>query len=92
MANILSGIVSGLENTEYGSNTWIDNVSHKGIKGIVNGDLLQDLVPDASSTADVNLTIWVTDDYQMKRIKIEGPLSKSDSKDYARTFEISEAE
>jgi hypothetical protein len=92
LANILSGIVSGLENTEYGSNTWIDNVSHKGIKGIVNGDLLQDLVPDASSTADVNLTIWVTDDYQMKRIKIEGPLSKSDSKDSARTFEISEAE
>ena len=92
LANILSGIVSGLENTEYGSNTWIDNVSHKGIKGIVNGDLLQDLVPDASSTADVNLTIWVTDDYQMKRIKIEGTLSKSDSKDSARTFEISEAE
>ena len=54
--------------------------------------MLQDLVPDASSTADVNLTIWVTDDYQMKRIKIEGPLSKSDSKDSARTFEISEAE
>ena len=92
LANVLSGIVSSLQNTEYGSNTWIDNVSHKGIKGIVSGDLLQDLLPDAPSTAEVNITIWVTDDYQMKRLKIEGPLSTSDSKDSARIFEVSEVE
>ena len=92
LTKLLSGIVSGLKNTEYVSNTWIDNVSHKGIKGIVSGDLLQDLVPDAPSTAEVNITIWVTDDYQMKRLKIEGPLSTSDSKDSARIFEVSEVE
>ena len=92
LANVLSGIVSSLQNTEYGSNTWIDNVSHKGIKGTVNSDLLQSLVPDVPSNTNVNLTIWITDDHHIKRLKIEGALSASDSSDSTRTFEISEVE
>ena len=92
LANVLSGIVSSLQNTEYGSNTWIDNVSHKGIKGTVNSDLLQGLVSDVPSSTDLNFTIWITDEHHIKRLKIEGPLSASDSKDSARTFEISEVE
>ena len=92
LANVLSGIVSSLKNTEYESNTWIENISHKGIKGTVKSDLLQGLAPDVPTSTDTELTIWITDDYHIKRLKIEGPLSASDSKDSARTFEISEVE
>ena len=92
LANVLSGIVSSLKNTEYESNTWIENISHKGIKGTVKSDLLQGLAPDVPTSTDTDLTIWITDDYHIKRLKIEGPLSASDSKDSARTFEISEVE
>ena len=92
LANVLSGIVSSLQNTEYVSNTWIDNVSHKGIKGTVNSDLLQGLVSDVPSSTDLNFTIWITDDHHIKRLKIEGALSTSDSSDSTRTFEISEIE
>ena len=92
LANVLSGIVSSLKNTEYESNTWIENISHKGIKGTVKSDLLQGLAPDIPTSTDTDLTIWITDDYHIKRLKIEGPLSASDSKDSARTFEISEVE
>ena len=92
LANVLSDIVSSLQNTEYVSNTWIDNVSHKGIKGTVNSDLLQGLVSDVPSSIDLNLTIWINDDHHIKRLKIEGALSASDSSDSARTFELSEVE
>lgn len=92
LANILSKIVSGMKNTAYDSNTWIDNVSHKGIKGTVNSDLLQDLVPNVDSGTDLNITIWITDTHQIKRFKIEGALNTSDPNDSARTFEISEVE
>ena len=92
LANVLSGIVSSLKNTEYGNNTWIENISHKGIKGTVKSDLLQGLVSDVPSSTDVNLTIWITDDHHIKRLKIEGALSTSDSSDSTRTFEISEVE
>jgi len=92
LANVLSGIVSSLQNTGYVSNTWIDNVSHKGIKGNLKSDLLQGLVSDVPSSTDVNLTIWITDDHHIKRLKIEGALSTSDSSDSTRTFEISEVE
>ena len=92
LANVLSGIVSSLKNTEYESNTWIENISHKGIKGTVKSDLLQGLVSDVPSSTDLNFTIWITDEHHIKRLKIEGALSASDSKDSARTFEISEVE
>jgi hypothetical protein len=92
LANVLSGIVSSLKNTEYESNTWIENISHKGIKGTVKSDLLQGLVSDVPSSTDLNFTIWITDDHHIKRLKIEGALNASDSKDSARTFEISEVE
>ena len=92
LANALSSIVSNLQNTEYGNNTWIENISHKGIKGTVKSNLLQGLAPDVPTSTDTDLTIWITDDYHIKRLKIEGPLSASDSKDSARTFEISEVE
>ena len=92
LANVLSGIVSSLKNTEYESNTWIENISHKGIKGTVKSDLLQGLVSDVPSSTDLNFTIWITDDHHIKRLKIEGALNASDSKDSARTFELSEVE
>ena len=92
LPNTLSSLVSNLENTEYGSNSWIENVSHKGIKGSVKSDLLQSLASDVQTSIDIELTIWITDDYHIKRLEIVGPLSESDAKDSARTFEISEAE
>ena len=91
ISNILSNLISGLENPDYGSNTWINNVSHKGFKGNVKSDLFQSLVPDIPTGANINLTIWVTDDSKLKRLQIEGPLSDTDAKDSIRTFEISDS-
>ena len=84
----LMNIIKNLQGIEYGSNSWINNVSHKSITGTVDSSLLKLLIPNSLSDKTGSVTIWLTDDDSLKRIQIKGILTETDNEDSTRTFDI----
>jgi len=82
----LTSVLSNLEEVSYASNTWINNVSHKGIKGITKSDNMTSLVPGAVNGKSVEVTVWVAEDSTVKKVKLIGAISEDDSDQSARTF------
>ena len=84
----LMNIIKNLQGIEYGSNSWINNVSHKSITGTVDSSLLKLLIPNSLSDKTGSVTIWLTDDDSLKRMQIKGILTETDTEDSTRTFDI----
>ena len=84
----LMNIIKNLQGIEYGSNSWINNVSHKSITGTVDSSLLTSLIPNSLSDKTGSVTIWLTDDDSLKRMQIKGILTETDNEDSTRTFDI----
>ena len=84
----LINIMKNLKEIEYGSNSWINNISHKSITGTVDSSLLKSLIPNSLSDKTGSVTIWLTDDNSLKRIQIKGILTETDTEDSTRTFDI----
>ena len=84
----LMNIIKNLQGIEYGSHSWINNVSHKSITGTVDSSLLKLLIPNSLSDKTGSVTIWLTDDDSLKRIQIKGILTETDNEDSTRTFDI----
>ena len=84
----LANIIKNLQKAEYGSNSWINNISHKSISGTVDSSLLDTLIPNILSDKIVTVTIWLTDDSSLKRMQIKGVLTESDTDQSTRTFDI----
>ena len=84
----LMNIIKNLQGIEYGSNSWINNVSHKSITGTVDSSLLKLLIPNSLSDKTGSVTIWLTDDDSLKRMQIKGILTETDNEDSTRTFDI----
>ena len=72
----------------YSSNTWIDNVQYQGITGTIDSGEFGILVPDSTTGNKADLTIWVSADSNLKRLKITGPLTTNDPQDAVRTVDI----
>ena len=80
--------MKNLKEIEYGSNSWINNISHRSITGTVDSSLLKSLIPNSLSDKTGSVTIWLTDDNSLKRIQIKGILTETDTEDSTRTFDI----
>ena len=81
-------IISNLENVEYVSSTWIDNVSYKGVSGSYTAQGLTTLVPGAVDGNVIKVSAWVSDEGDLRRIRLEGALTSDDSASAVRTFDI----
>ena len=84
----LSDIISNLTEVTYASNTWIDNVSYKGVSGSYTAKGLDALVPGAVEGNVVKASVWVSDEGAVKRVRLEGALTSDDSDSAIRTFDI----
>ena len=88
LLNNLANIIKNLQEVEYGSNSWIDNISHKSIAGTVDSSILGAFVPNTLPNKTAVLTIWLTDDNSLKRMEIKGMLTETDTEQSKRTFDI----
>ena len=84
----LSDIISNLTEVTYASNTWINNVSYKGVSGSYTVKGLDALVPGAVEGNVVKASVWVSDEGALKRVRLEGALTSNDSDSAIRTFDI----
>ena len=84
----LSDIISNLTEVTYASNTWINNVSYKGVSGSYTVKGLDALVPGAVEGNVVKASVWVSDEGAVKRVRLEGALTSDDSDSAIRTFDI----
>ena len=84
----LINIIKNIKEPKYGSNSWINNVSHKSITGSVDSSLLKSLIPNSLSEKKGLITIWLTNDNSLKRIQIKGIITDADTEDSTRTFDI----
>ena len=84
----LTAVLGSLREISYASNTWINNVSYKGIKGITKSDNMTSLVPDALNGKSIEVTVWLAEDGTVKKIKLIGEISGADSNQSARTFNV----
>ena len=84
----LTQVINSLETISYASNTWINNVSYKGISGTTKSENLKDLVPDTVNGRSVKVTVWVTEDRIIKRLRVDGALTDSDTDQSKRTLDI----
>ena len=75
----LTQVINSLETISYASNTWINNVSYKGISGTTKSENLKDLVPDTVNGRSVKVTVWVTEDRIIKRLRVDGASTDSDT-------------
>ena len=85
-ASSLTAVFSSLEAVSYASNTWIDNVSYKGIKGIAKSDNMTSLVSGAVNGKSIEVTVWITEEGTVKKLKLIGAISETDTDQSARTF------
>ena len=81
-------IIKNLKDAGYGNNSWINNISHKSLTGNIDSSTVKTLVPDASANKSVTLTIWITDDNNLKRMQLKGALSDTDNNESTRTFDL----
>ena len=88
LAKEISSILNKLLDPTYSSNTWIDNVQYQGITGTIDSGEFGILVPDSTTGNKAELTIWVSADSNLKRLKITGPLTTNDPQDAVRTVDI----
>ncbi len=84
----LSDIISNLTEVTYASNTWINNVSYKGVSGSYTVKGLDAFVPGAVEGNVVKASVWVSDEGALKRVRLEGALTSNDSDSAIRTFDI----
>ena len=87
-ASYLTTVVNSLESVAYSSNTWIDNVAHKGIKGSTKSDDLSSLVSGAVKGKSVEVTVWVTEDNTVRKVKLVGIIADGDSEQSTRTIDV----
>ena len=73
-ASSLTAVFSSLEEVSYASNTWINNVSYKGIKGIEKSDNMTSLVPGAVNGKSIEVTVWITEEGTVKKLKLIGAI------------------
>ena len=88
LSSTLANIIKNLQEAKYGSNSWINNISHKSIVGTVDSSLLDALIPNILSSKTGIITIWIDDDNALKKMEIKGILTESDTKESTRTFDI----
>jgi len=88
LTSSLTQILNSLETVSYASNTWINNVAHKGIQGTTKSDNLTTLVPDAVNGNSVEVTVWVTEDNIIRKFKLAGVIAGSDNDQSIRTLDI----
>ena len=89
LPKLFADIISGLTDVEHASNTWIDNVSYKGVSGTYTAQSLSTLVPGAVDGNIIKVSAWVSDKGVLRRISLEGALTSDDSASAVRTFDIS---
>ena len=88
LPSTLYNIIKNIEDAKYGSNSWINNISHKSIVGTVDSSLIDILIPNLLTNKTAVVTIWLTDDNALKRMQIKGALTESDTGQSTRTFDI----
>ena len=88
LPSTLYNIIKNIEDAKYGSNSWINNISHKSIVGTVDSSLIDILIPNLLTNKTAVVTIWLTDDNALKRMQIKGALTESDTEQSTRTFDI----
>ncbi len=87
-APAFSDIISNLTDVGYASNTWIDNVSYKGVSGSYTVKGIDALVPGAVDGNVIKVSAWVSDEGVLRRVRLEGALTSDDSSSAIRTFDI----
>ena len=88
LAKEISSIINKMRDPIYTSNTWIDNVQYRGITGSIDSGELGTLIPEPILGNKTELTIFVSKDSNLKRLKITGPLTTDDPQDIVRTVDI----
>ena len=88
LPKLFADIVGNITDIKYASNTWIDNVSYKGVSGIYTAQGLSTLVPGAVDGNVIKISAWVSDEGVLRRIRLEGALTSDDSARAIRTFDI----
>ena len=88
-APAFSDIISNLTDVGYASNTWIDNVSYKGVSGSYTVKGIDALVPGAVDGNVIKVSAWVSDEGVLRRVRLEGAITSDDSASATRTFDIS---
>ena len=88
LPKLFAGIVGNITDIKYASNTWIDNVSYKGVSGTYTAQGLSTLVPGAVDGNVIKISAWVSDEGVLRRIRLEGALTSDDSARAIRTFDI----
>ena len=88
LPKLFADIVGNITDIKYASNTWIDNVSYKGVSGTYTAQGLSTLVPGAVDGNVIKISAWVSDEGVLRRIRLEGALTSDDSARAIRTFDI----
>ena len=85
----IGAIVMAIQGPTEAASKWIDNKSHRGISGTVNGEDLAGLVPSAAGEAVVTITIWLGETDAVRQIRIEGAAAPGDPDNAIRILDVS---
>ena len=84
----LGELARGLQDPVEASNMWIDNRPHRAISGTVSGSLLGGLFPAADPDDTAALTLYLSEDGLIRRIRVDGPLSPDEPPRSVRVLDL----
>jgi hypothetical protein len=86
----VSGLAKGIQDPTEAENQWIDNRPHRGISGTVSGSLVARLITSAAPDSTALLTLYLSEDGLVRRIRIEGPLAPGEPPESVRVLDLTD--
>jgi hypothetical protein len=84
----ISDIMKAIEESTHSTPQWIDNVSLRGIAGMVRGEVLSGLVPSANADATVTVKVWLSETGMLRQLRIEGAAATGDPANAVRVLDL----
>jgi hypothetical protein len=87
---LVSSLIGQMRDVRYAGDDTVDGVRAYRIEGKADSGALADVIASAQSGQAIDVQMWIgIDDRLPYKVKILGPLSRDESKDIARTLDLS---